>query len=131
MTYVTRAGRYRECMARPMTSKAEQRCDDLVALGRQVLIDDGLDAFAMRRIAELAGMRVGNLQYYFATRDDLLDAVIRAEFDRDLAALRAADDDPERRLARALRVLLAGWEDGGGNVYAPLSLLALHHERFE
>ena len=99
-------------------------------LGRQILVDEGLDAFVMRRIAERAGMRVGNLQYYFATRDDLLEAVIRAEFERDLAALREPEDDPECRLACALQVLLAGWSDGGGSVFAPMALLAPHHPRF-
>lgn len=84
----------------------------------------------MRRIAERAGMRVGNLQYYFATRDDLLEAVVRAEFERDLAALREPEDDPECRLACALRVLLAGWLDGGGSVFGPMALLAQHHARF-
>jgi len=117
-------------VAAPTRTRGDQRREELVALGRQILVEEGLEAFGMRRIAERAGMRVGNLQYYFATRDDLLEAVARAEFERDLAAVREPEDDPECRLDCALRVLLAGWADGGGSVFAPMSLLALHVERF-
>jgi AcrR family transcriptional regulator len=117
-------------VAVPTRTRGDQRREELVAVGRQILVEEGLEAFGMRRIAERAGMRVGNLQYYFPTRDDLLEAVARAEFERDLAAVREPEDDPECRLSCALRVLLAGWSDGGGSVFGPMSLLALHHERF-
>ncbi len=115
------------------TAQGTARRDALVAAARRVLVDDGLEAFVLRRIADAAGMRLGNLQYYFPTRDDLLEAVVRAELEHDLAALHVAGGDaaadPERRLAGAIAVLLAGWQAGGGGVYAPVALLALHDER--
>ena len=123
-------------MTEQRTPRGNDRRAVAVEVARRVLVDDGFEAFGMRRIAELAGMRLGNLQYYFATRDDLLEAVLRAEGARDLAALRAAPDDPEnpddpeRHLTGALGVLLHEWGSSGGSVYAPLTLLAVHDQRF-
>jgi AcrR family transcriptional regulator len=117
-------------MAAHRTVRGERRRDEIVAIARRVLVDEGLDQFVMRRIAERAGMQLGNLQYYFPTRDDLLEAVVRAEFARDLAAFETTTDDPARQLAEVIAVLLAGWAEGGTRVYTPLALLALHDARF-
>lgn len=120
-------------MTEPRTPRGTDRRAVAVAVARQVLVVDGFEAFGMRRIADLAGMRLGNLQYYFATRDDLLEAVLRAEAERDLDALRAGSgdtDDPATHLTDALGVLLHEWGSEGGSVYAPMTLLAVHDERF-
>lgn len=119
-------------------SRRDQRCSAVIDVARTVLVEDGLDRFVMREIATRAGMRLGNLQYYFATRSDLLEAVIRAEFDRDVAAVRAvaqdrvtdsskADDD----FASLSEALLRNWlTNGGASVFATLSLLSYHDDRF-
>lgn len=115
------------------------RRPELVGLARSVLVDEGLDRFVLRDIAARAGMTVGNLQYYFPTRDDLLTAVVEAEFDRDLAAIRSAvagmgtDTDTGAGgsgLAAIAERLVCNWCDGGSSVFTALSLLAFHHERF-
>lgn len=120
-------------MTESRTPRGTDRRAVAVAVARQVLVADGFEAFVMRRIADLAGMRLGNLQYYFATRDDLLEAVLRAEAERDLDALRAGSGDtvdPATHLTDALGVLLHEWGSEGGSVYAPMTLLAVHDERF-
>jgi AcrR family transcriptional regulator len=102
-------------------------------VAREVLINDGLDQFVMRHIAQRAEIQLGNLQYYFASRDDLLKAVIRAEFDRDLATLRraiATPAGPADGLADVARGLVENWCTGGSSVFMALALLAYHHERF-
>ena len=119
---------------RPADALAEEaRRTEVLDVARDVLINDGLDQFVMRHIAERAGMKLGNLQYYFATRDELLDAVIRAEFDRDLATLRraiVATAEPAHELAEVARRLVENWCTGGSNVFMTLALLAYHHQRF-
>jgi AcrR family transcriptional regulator len=100
---------------------------------RAVLVTEGLERFVVREIATRSGVSLGNLQYYFATRDDLLEAVIRAEFDRDLAAFRRSLADqsaPAEELADISRQLVENWCTGGGSVFAALSLLAYHDDRF-
>jgi AcrR family transcriptional regulator len=100
-----------------------------------VLVDEGLDRFVLRYIAGRAGMTLGNLQYYFPTRDDLLAAVIQAEFDRDLRTIRSVVADPgadtgSGGLVDVGRGLVCNWCDGGSSVFTVLALLAFHHERF-
>ena len=119
------------------TSRGDVRCSAVIDVARRVLVKDGLDRFVLREIATRAGMKLGNLQYYFATRSDLLEAVIRAEFDRDVAAVRGVAQDtvdaskPDDELATLSEALLGTWlTDGGATVFATLSLLSYHDDRF-
>ena len=106
--------------------------DQIVAIATDVLARDGLDQFVMRRIAGLADMKLGNLQYYFPTRDDLLEAVVRSEFVQDLAAMNAVEEsDPHRRLSGVVDALSNRWFARNGSVYLPIAVLALHDPRFE
>jgi AcrR family transcriptional regulator len=43
---------------------------------RMILIREGYPATSMRSVAEECGMKLGGLQYYYRTREDLLDAFI-------------------------------------------------------
>ncbi len=106
------------------------RADEIVAVAAGVLEREGLDRFVMRGIADRADMKLGNLQYYFPTRDDLLEAVVRHEFSQDLAAIdSSATEAPDRRLARIVRTLTARWSLRNGSVYLPIAVLALHDAR--
>ena len=97
-----------------MPGKGEQRRQDILACARTLLVEDGYDGFVLREVAARVGVTLGNLQYYFATRDDLLEAVIRAEFgrnQRDIAAL-SAGPRPAREKLEGLLIHIAhyaGW----------------------
>lgn len=108
------------------SSRHEHRCGELVEVARDVLAEGGLDAFAVRAVAARAGMTLGNLQYYFASRDDLLEAVIRTEFERDLAAFDGASDS----LTQLTRQLIANWGSASGVAWVTLTTLAYHSDRF-
>lgn len=114
----------------PSGARPNTRGIELVDLARSVLVSEGLDKFVLRNLAARAGMAVGNLQYYFPTRDDLLIAVIQAEFDRDLATIRGVIADTAGSLADLAHRLVHNWCDGGSSVFTALALLAFHHERF-
>lgn len=105
----------------------------VVDVARRVLLGAGLDDFVLRDIAARADMTLGNLQYYFATRDELLRAVFRAEFDRDLAAFRVAAEGPggaPDELVGIVRSLSDNWCTGGSSVFATLAVLAQHDDEF-
>jgi AcrR family transcriptional regulator len=109
------------------------RRGEILAAARQLLVEDGYDRFVLRTIAERIGVTLGHLQYYFPTRDDLLEAVVRAEFARnqeETAALATGPGAPETRLAAVARHLIDVWAHEGGRVYVVMSLLALHQPRF-
>lgn len=118
-------------MSTSLSTRGLARRDALLATARALLVEEGFDQFVLRRVAAKAEMKLGNLQYYFATRDDLLEAVIRAEFDHDLDALRLATTvESAEGLKTAARALVRNWTTGAGSVFGTMSLLAYHHERF-
>jgi AcrR family transcriptional regulator len=87
----------------------------------------------LREIASRLGVMLGNLQYYYVSRDDLLEAVIRAEFEqnqRDVAAIATAEGSPQKKLETITRYLIDVWAREGGRVYVVMSRLALHQARF-
>lgn len=117
----------------PAGRKGARRRAEVLAEARRVLVDDGYDRFVMREIAAGLGITLGNLQYYFASRDDLLEAVIRAEFDRnqgDVQALASGPGPAGKRLEAIVRRLVEVWAHEGGRVYVVMSLLAIHQARF-
>jgi AcrR family transcriptional regulator len=121
-------------MPAPAThAKGELRRGEIVTVARRLLVEDGYDRFVLREIAKRTGVKLGNLQYYYATRDDLLEAVVRAEFaqnQREIAAISVGVESPRDRLAALARHLIRVWARDGGRVYAVMSLLALHQPRF-
>ena len=113
--------------------KGDRRRAEILATARRLLVEEGYDRFVLREVANRVGVMLGNLQYYYATRDDLLEAVVRAEFARnqsETAALAAGDGPPRERLAAITRHLIEVWAREGGRVYVVMSLLALHQPRF-
>jgi AcrR family transcriptional regulator len=117
-------------MSTSLSTRGEARREAVLRVARDVLVEEGYDQFVLRRVAARTEMKLGNLQYYFSTRDDLLEAVIRAEFERDLAALRVATDSADDDLATSAHALVRNWTTGAGSVFATLSLLAFHQDRF-
>ncbi|MEY8200808.1 MAG: TetR/AcrR family transcriptional regulator [Colwellia sp.] len=57
-------------------TKGERRIKLILEAAEQLLIDNGYNNFSMRKVAAKAGVSVGNLQYYFPTKDKLLEAVL-------------------------------------------------------
>lgn len=75
-----------------------------------LLVEQGYRAMSMRRVAEACGMKLGNLTYYFPTKEDLvrelLDAVISSyeiEFD---AIVHETGVSAEDRLAEVCILIL-------------------------
>jgi AcrR family transcriptional regulator len=117
----------------PSPRKGDLRRAEILAAARRLLVEDGYDRFVLRAIANRVGVMLGNLQYYYATRDDLLAAVVRAEFERnqrEIVAIASGRGTPEARLAAVTRHLIEVWAHEGGRVYVVMSLLALHQPRF-
>jgi AcrR family transcriptional regulator len=54
----------------------------IIGIARAILVDEGYESFVLRQIAARAGIRPGNLQYYFASKKELLQAVLEPELAR-------------------------------------------------
>jgi AcrR family transcriptional regulator len=57
------------------TSKGLQRREQILAVARNLLVEEGYNRFVLREIAARSGMAIGNLQYYFRARELLLGVV--------------------------------------------------------
>lgn len=58
------------------TVRSRNKKKEIIAAFKQVLVEEGHANLSMRRIADACGMKLGNLQYYYPTRDDLIDAFV-------------------------------------------------------
>lgn len=101
----------------------------ILDLARQTLVQQGYDALVLRSLAADAGMTLGNLQYYFPTRECLLETVLRQEAEtdlEDLRLLRAPGAGNADLVDAVVRRLLDKWRGDSGRVLALLGFLALH-----
>jgi AcrR family transcriptional regulator len=96
-----------------MTSLQTSRRDDLLAIATRLFAKHGFDQTTMRQIAGEAGIQAASLYHHFATKDDILHAVIR-DFLKGLPGIYrgiiAENPGPDRAIrvfvAFALRIAL-------------------------
>jgi AcrR family transcriptional regulator len=87
----------------------EQRRADIAAAVWRLTVEEGLDAVSMRGVAAAAGVSLGQVQHYFASKDDLLLAAVDLlgeRFSRRWAAAQPADPTPRAMLRAYLLQLL-------------------------
>ena len=120
--------------AKPKTSKGVATRNRILAHARKTLIDEGYDSLVLRKLADGIGISLANLQYYFGTRDALLEGLIDVEIERDIATLErshARHANPRTALEAFLRELMNRWSGEAWRVYATLNFLANDKHRFQ
>ena len=129
--------RKRRALNRPGTATHEKGLNRLLSIldaARDVLVEEGYARFTMRKVATRAGISIGNLNYYYRAKEDLMrdlvEYVVNAyleEFERLKAN---AGDDAEAQL----RAVLAFWiEDLGTHetsVFFPELWALANHDEF-
>jgi len=91
---------------------AEDRCRQVVAAAKRIVLRQGFEALTMRRVARLAGVSAAALYLYFPDRLSLVAAVADELFHGLLGAFRAAlaraegDPDPRARLHAVMTAYL-------------------------
>lgn len=94
----------------------------LCAAGR-LFREKGFEATSLREIAAAAGMLPGSVHYRFATKDDLLVALMERGMRQALASVRRAigpESDPTARLREAMRTHLHLLLSGDDAIYVLL-----------
>ncbi len=117
----------------PKTTKGNRTRERVFDEARRIIVEQGFDALAMRDLAQRCDMQLGNLQYYFATRDSVAMAVIAAEAERDISAVNdvmQSHDDPQLALTLIVHSLFARWRGESGLIFATLTYLCLHKPEF-
>lgn len=117
-----------------LTSKGQTRREEILRVAREVLSESGYDGVSLRDVASRLDIKLGNLQYYFATREDLFVALIKREGEQDVETFRshlAAHDDPREAFDRIASDLLRRWRGESAVVYLLLQVLRVHRPAFE
>ncbi|NOD92370.1 TetR family transcriptional regulator [Ruegeria sp. HKCCD4884] len=80
----------------------------------KLLIEIGDAGLTMRRIADCAGMRLSNVQYYFKSRDDVLIAMVAQYFDECAKSLQKMTEESiaESERERVRFLVTAGLSHG-------------------
>ena len=84
----------------------------LIAAASQLLHQQGVEKTTLADIAQAADVPVGNVYYYFKTKDDIIAAVVEAHVQRAKAALASIDGSHSSPKSR-LKALVAEYADQG------------------
>lgn len=120
-------------MAIAKSPKGEERREAIEAAARRMLLDEGYAGVSLRRIATKLGMSVGNLQYYFPTKDDLVESVIIGETQKPIDLLGDvawSPNDAPKSIRQVVGSLMQYYAGEAGRFYAIMESLALHDARY-
>ena len=91
-------------------SKGQARVIEILEAALDVLLDEGYQALTMRRIARACGITVGNVTYYYKTKDDLLRDLTAGVLEGYLTVFKNISEDESRsledRFVAVIRLLL-------------------------
>ena len=113
--------------------KGRTTAEKILHVAQRIVISDGMTQLSMRRVARELGISPGNLSYYYASKQDLLEDLIAhvlqpylEEFER-LRALEA--DSAEAQLQAVLEFVFDDLSTKGTTHFFPeLWVMALHDE---
>lgn len=123
----------RPMQATATKSKGEKRRAEMLQAARSRLIERGHAAFSIREVASDLGTKLGHVQYYFPSKHDLLEALVRDEFRMNLAVIdKIVGGNPATKstLETIVRTLVNLWMSEGARVYVVMPFLALHDKMF-
>nr|QKW93646.1 TetR family transcriptional regulator [Vitiosangium cumulatum] len=100
---------------RGASRKGQERSEAILDTAERLLVDEGHAALTLRGVAQRAGIRLGNLQYYFTTREELVRALLARVLERATARVEermgAVKQQPAQALDAALESLLEDQHD--------------------
>lgn len=92
-----------------VTRKGKERTIAILHAARDLLAEEGYAGLSLRAVARRAGMRLANLQHYYATREHLLDGLlhfIAYSYDEVYTRLWDGKATPAQRLTALVEYLL-------------------------
>eukprot|EP00435_Cladocopium_sp_Y103_P076767 s1_g506.t1 len=100
-------------------AKGLRRTEAILSATRQMLIEEGAEAVTMRRVAAKLGMSLSNLQHYFSTKEDLINALVDAQYESYAQGLieRVRDDQtPEEQLGAFAQYISDDYQTDEGSI---------------
>ena len=118
---------------RALTKKGETTRDRIVDAARAMLLARGYDGLVLRELAESLDITLGNLQYYFPTREALALHVLGVEGTRDALLIedRRRSDGPLENFRTSVRDMAVRYRGESGQLLLMITALAQHNAEFE
>lgn len=108
---------------RGRSGKGQHTARAILLAAENLLIDEGYHNFSLRKVAAAAGLTLGNLQYYFPSKDSLLKAMLDNCIQRYLErfeVIRAeAGQDPEAQFIALITEILRDLNSRSTTVFFP------------
>ncbi len=89
-----------------VSPKGERKRQEILDTAREILVNEGWEAFSMREVAARVSIRHGHLQYYFPTKQDLLIALYDAEVSAYTAGIEEAVTKASSSRAASIEAIL-------------------------
>lgn len=127
--------RQRKALNRPGTAKQQKGLDRLSSIldaARAVFCELGYSNLTMRKVAAKAGISIGNLNYYYRTKEDLLRDLLEYEINAYLEEFgrlrKRVGSSPEKQLEAVLKFWIQDLGTPETTVFFPeLWALSNHH----
>ncbi len=110
-----------------LTKKGAATRARILAEARTRLIEKGHQGLVLREVAANCGVKLGTVQYYFASHESLVLAVLEAEAARDLETVEQAmaqDSSAEQKVRTLALELITRWSRESAVIYSTLLLLS-------
>jgi AcrR family transcriptional regulator len=91
--------------------KLRPRAREIVTVARQLLEEEGLDSFSMRRLADRLGVRAPVIYKYFTSKSALVAALISVGFEEQAALFEAAMTSSEHPMTAMAEIYRAYGRD--------------------
>ncbi len=107
----------------PATGKGQNTALTILLAAEKLLIDEGYHNFSLRKVAARACLTLGNLQYYFPSKDALIKAMLDNCIERYLALfeqIRAeAGTDPQEQFIALITGIIRDLNNKSTTVFFP------------
>ena len=115
------------------SDKGQQTARNILEAAEQLLIDQGYHNFSLRKVTASAGLTIGNLQYYFPTKDSLISAMLDQTIQRYLTwseeIRMQAGPDPEKQFVALVSQIIRDLNKRSTTMFFPeLWALANHND---
>lgn len=96
-------------------SKGQERLASILGAARAVFMGAGYAGFTMRKVAEQAGITIGNLSYYYRSKEDLLRDMIDHVIEEYVDVFGRLRDAAGQSPSKQLESMLDYWIEDLGN----------------
>lgn len=96
-------------------AKGRKQRQEIIRIAQEIIEVAGLDGLVMRQVANQASIKLGHLQYYFQTKDDLLEALVYELYRNDEAAVLAGYASGDIEVV--FRELMDLWDGTAARIY--------------